>query len=59
MLLAQETNENKHNAKQLIKVYTPGTASGTFEFFTEVVNGKAKVQREDAIVSEDDNKKLF
>ena len=40
---------------ELIKVYTPGTASGTFEFFTEVVNGKAKVQREDAIVSEDDN----
>ena len=40
---------------ELIKVYTPDTASGTFEFFTEVVNGKAKVQREDAIVSEDDN----
>lgn len=40
---------------ELIKVYTPGTASGTFEFFTEIVNEKAKLQREDAIVSEDDN----
>ncbi len=41
--------------QELIKVYTPGTASGTFEFFTEVVNEKAKSQREDAILSEDDN----
>lgn len=41
--------------KELIKVYTPGTASGTFEFFTEVVNNEAKSQREDAILSEDDN----
>lgn len=40
---------------ELIKVYTPGTASGTFEFFTEVVNDEAKSQREDAILSEDDN----
>ncbi len=41
--------------KELIKVYTPGTASGTFEFFTEIVNNEAKSQREDAILSEDDN----
>ena len=41
--------------KEKIKVYTPGTASGTFEFFTEVVNHEAKSQREDAILSEDDN----
>ena len=40
---------------ELIKVYTPGTASGTFEFFTEVVNDEVKSQREDAILSEDDN----
>lgn len=40
---------------ELIKVYTPGTASGTFEFFTEVINDEAKSQREDAILSEDDN----
>lgn len=40
---------------ELIKVYTPGTASGTFEFFTEAVNKVAKSQREDAILSEDDN----
>lgn len=41
--------------QELIKVYTPGTASGTFEFFTEVINEEAKSQREDAILSEDDN----
>ena len=40
---------------ELIKVYTPGTASGTFEFFTEVVKDEVKSQREDAILSEDDN----
>lgn len=40
---------------ELIKVYTPGTASGTFEFFTEAINDEAKSQREDAILSEDDN----
>ena len=40
---------------ELIKVYTPGAASGTFEFFTEKVNGELKSQREDAILSEDDN----
>ncbi len=40
---------------ELIKVYTPGTASGTFEFFTEAINKVAKSQREDAILSEDDN----
>lgn len=40
---------------ELIKVYTPGAASGTFEFFTEMINEEAKSQREDAILSEDDN----
>lgn len=40
---------------EIIKVYTPGAASGTFEFFTEVINNEVKSQREDAILSEDDN----
>ncbi len=40
---------------ELIKVYSPGTASGTFEYFTETINGEAKSQREDALLSEDDN----
>ncbi len=38
-----------------IKLYGPGTASGTFEYFTEAVNGKAKESRSDYTPSEDDN----
>lgn len=38
-----------------IKFFAPGTASGTFEFFTEAINKKAKAQRTDAQLSEDDN----
>nr|WP_223836749.1 PstS family phosphate ABC transporter substrate-binding protein [Paenibacillus oceani] len=40
---------------QPIKLYGPGTASGTFEYFTEAVNGKAKESRSDFTPSEDDN----
>lgn len=38
-----------------IKLYGPGTDSGTFEFFTEAINGKAKQSRADFTASEDDN----
>jgi phosphate transport system substrate-binding protein len=38
-----------------IKLYGPGTASGTFEFFTEAINGVAKESRSDYTPSEDDN----
>lgn len=38
-----------------IKLYGPGTASGTFEYFTEVIVGKAKSSRADYTASEDDN----
>lgn len=38
-----------------IKLYGPGTDSGTFEYFTEAVNGKAKEIRTDFTASEDDN----
>lgn len=38
-----------------IKLYGPGTDSGTFDYFTEVVNGKAKDSRGDFTASEDDN----
>jgi len=38
-----------------INLYGPGTASGTFEYFTEAINGEAKVSREDYVPSEDDN----
>ena len=40
---------------EIINVYTPGTSSGTFEFFTNVINNEPNSQREDAILSEDDN----
>jgi phosphate transport system substrate-binding protein len=38
-----------------IKLYGPGPDSGTFDFFTEAVNGKPKVIRTDFTASEDDN----
>lgn len=38
-----------------IKLYGPGMDSGTFEYFTEAVNGKAKESRGDFTGSEDDN----
>jgi phosphate transport system substrate-binding protein len=40
---------------QEIKLYGPGTASGTFDYFTEVINGKAQASRADYTASEDDN----
>ena len=41
--------------KRAIKLYGPGTDSGTFDFFTETINGKAQVSRSDFTKSEDDN----
>ncbi|SHE76729.1 PstS family phosphate ABC transporter substrate-binding protein [Caloramator proteoclasticus] len=41
--------------KEKIKLYGPGTDSGTFEYFTEEINGKAKQIRADYTASEDDN----
>lgn len=38
-----------------IKLYGPGTDSGTFDYFTEVVVGKARASRSDFTKSEDDN----
>ena len=38
-----------------IKVYSPGTDSGTFDYFKEVVIGKHGSMRSDMSVSEDDN----
>lgn len=40
---------------QPIKLYGAGTASGTFDYFTEAINGKAKASRTDYSPSEDDN----
>jgi len=38
-----------------LKLFGPGTDSGTFDYFTEVINGKAKRSRSDYQASEDDN----
>jgi phosphate transport system substrate-binding protein len=38
-----------------IVLYSPDRDSGTFEFFTEAIVGKAKSQREDVQASSDDN----
>ncbi|MSO96240.1 MAG: PstS family phosphate ABC transporter substrate-binding protein [Thermoleophilia bacterium] len=40
---------------QKIKLFGPGTDSGTFDYFTEKINGKAKRSRSDYAASEDDN----
>ena len=38
-----------------LKLFGPGTDSGTFDYFTEAVNGKSKSSRGDFTASEDDN----
>lgn len=40
---------------QALTLYGPGTASGTFDYFTEAVVGRAKASRTDYTPSEDDN----
>jgi phosphate transport system substrate-binding protein len=40
---------------QEIHLFGAGVDSGTFDYFTEVINGKAKVSRGDYTSSEDDN----
>ncbi|MBC8406244.1 MAG: PstS family phosphate ABC transporter substrate-binding protein [Planctomycetes bacterium] len=40
---------------QKIKVYSPGTDSGTFDYFKEVIVGKGESFRSDMSTSEDDN----
>lgn len=38
-----------------LKLFGPGTDSGTFDFFTEKINGKSKASRSDYLATEDDN----
>jgi phosphate transport system substrate-binding protein len=40
---------------QPLMMFGPGADSGTFDYFTEAVNGKAKASRGDYTASEDDN----
>ncbi|HIG41992.1 MAG TPA: PstS family phosphate ABC transporter substrate-binding protein [Gammaproteobacteria bacterium] len=41
--------------RQKIRLYGPGTDSGTFDYFTETINGKSGASRPDYTASEDDN----
>ncbi len=38
-----------------LKLFGPGTDSGTFDYFTEAINGTARASRSDYQASEDDN----
>jgi phosphate transport system substrate-binding protein len=38
-----------------LKLFGAGSSSGTFDYFTEAINGKAKASRGDFTASEDDN----
>ncbi len=38
-----------------IKLYGPGTDSGTFDYFTKAINGKSRASRSNYNMSEDDN----
>ena len=49
----QQVNSKWPNAP--LKLFGPGADSGTFDYFTETVNGKAKASRGDFTASEDDN----
>ena len=41
--------------EEAINLYAPGVDSGTFDYFTEAVNGDGGVSRGDFVASEDDN----
>ena len=52
------TNWNQVNAAfpaEPIELYGPGTDSGTFDYFTDVINGEEGASRTDYNPSEDDN----
>jgi phosphate transport system substrate-binding protein len=40
---------------QRLKLFGPGTDSGTFDFFTEKINGKSRASRSDYAATENDN----
>jgi phosphate transport system substrate-binding protein len=53
--VTQWNQVNSEWPEQQINLYGPGTQSGTFDYFTEKVNGKSKESRSDYQASEDDN----
>jgi phosphate transport system substrate-binding protein len=58
-----DTGSNVNNWSQVrpgfpdvpLKLFGAGTDSGTFDFFTEAINGRARRSRSDYFASEDDN----
>ncbi|MCB1957624.1 MAG: PstS family phosphate ABC transporter substrate-binding protein [Rhodocyclaceae bacterium] len=46
---------NPHFPDLPLKLYGPGTDSGSFEYFTEAIVGRARASRSDYTASEDDN----
>lgn len=40
---------------QMFKLFGPGSDSGTFDYFTEAINGRSKASRGDFTAAEDDN----
>ena len=53
--ITQWSQINAKWPKENIKLYGAGTDSGTFDYFTEAINGKSKASRSDFTASEDDN----
>jgi len=53
--LGKDAETNQALPDQEVTLYGPGTDSGTFDFFTEEINGEEGVSREDYQPSEDDN----
>jgi len=48
-----------HWPNKTIHLYGPGTDSGTFDYFTDTINGKSGASRPDYTASEDDNALVY
>lgn len=53
--ITQWRQVNSQGPAVALQLYGPGTASGTFDYFTEAVNGDGGASRTDYTPSEDDN----
>lgn len=53
--VAEWKDVNSAWPKKRLRLYGPGTDSGTFDYFTEVVVGETKKSRDDYTASEEDN----
>jgi phosphate transport system substrate-binding protein len=53
--LGKDAETNKPLPDEQVSLYGPGTDSGTFDFFTDEINGEEDVSRSDYQPSEDDN----